>query len=127
MSELINREDIDYSDVLKVAGYEIKAFKEGGMYQGIWAAIIKDDKGLGIMSGDFGSCSVCDPLESALGWEDTTLEALKEFAAGYLDAPVRSYEDWLIEEKWKQDWSNSISSWVEDEWNRLTGDDNKCP
>ena len=101
-----------YETVLKKAGYDVIAFESFGSYCGEWAAILKTGE---VILGPFGSCSVCDQLESYLRYsrkpEDMTEDECKKFCedAGYQVS--KDYKGILIKDKWDSN-SSQRSMWI---------------
>lgn len=62
---------MSYHEALEAAGYEVKAMKYFGSYQGDWLAVT--DKG--VIHGWYGSCSGCDAFEAEFGW---SMDELRE-------------------------------------------------
>jgi hypothetical protein len=57
-----------YASALRAAGAEIVDFKQIGSYQGTWGAIVNFQGERSLVTGYFGSCSVCDAFESQFGY-----------------------------------------------------------
>jgi hypothetical protein len=61
---------MDYPDTLRAAGFVVHAYETFGSYQGDWwAKVTNPEGGDGWVHGYFGSCSGCDALEAAFGYD----------------------------------------------------------
>lgn len=73
---------LDYADLLRSAGLEIKREEEFGYYQGDLVFLVSDGERTGLLIQGYGSCSGCDALEDAHPWDDggdfTNLAALRD-------------------------------------------------
>ena len=59
---------MDYSDVLKMAGATVHAYREFGSYQGDWLAKVTFNGREGWIRDYYGSCSGCDALQGEVGF-----------------------------------------------------------
>jgi hypothetical protein len=59
-----------YAHALRTAGAEVVDFKEIGSYQGTWGAVVDFQGQRSLVTGYYGSCSVCDAYQSQFGWSD---------------------------------------------------------
>jgi hypothetical protein len=76
-----------YSYALRTAGADVVDFKTIGSYQGTWGAIVDFQGQRSLVTGYFGSCSVCDAYESQFGHME--------------DDPVHDQDD----DKYYADWT----------------------
>lgn len=53
-----------YSEALTAAGARVLEYNEFGSYQGTWGAIVDYQGKIGLVTGSYGSCSVCDAFQS---------------------------------------------------------------
>lgn len=84
---------MDYDEIIaKGREQDIVCFKRYGSYQGEWILLTKDNENYYIYRDWYGSCSLCDALESwEAEWEEAnnykqyewTKERCKEFAKEY--------------------------------------------
>jgi hypothetical protein len=108
---------MSYEDVLLKAGYDVVAYEEFGSYQGEWAAILVDG---GVILGDYGSCSGCDPLEATIPWDSDkrakwwTEENCKNFCEEMEYAARKDYDQLLIDSKWNSDF-NARNAWLREQ------------
>ena len=58
-----------YYQALEAAGAKILGYNTTGNYQGTWGAVVIYDGKLGLVTGAYGSCSVCDSFESEFGYK----------------------------------------------------------
>jgi hypothetical protein len=56
-----------YSHALEAAGAKVLGYRCAGSYQGMWGAVIIYNGKLGLVTGAYGSCSVCDAFEGEFG------------------------------------------------------------
>ncbi len=59
-----------YESCLKACGLDPVLFVKDDDYQGCWAALLPDQT---VIRGDFGSCSVCDEIDSLLDYRRNSL------------------------------------------------------
>lgn len=82
---------LDYADLLRSAGLEIKREENFGSYQGDLVFLVSDGERTGLLIQGYGSCSGCDALESAHPWDDdgdfTDLAALRDQMVGEVQWP----------------------------------------
>lgn len=57
-----------YAHALRTAGAEVVDFKEIGSYQGTWGAVVDFQGQRSLVTGYYGSCSVCDAYQAQFGW-----------------------------------------------------------
>ena len=57
-----------YAHALRTAGAEVVDFKEIGSYQGTWGAVVDFQGQRSLVTGYYGSCSVCDAYQANFGW-----------------------------------------------------------
>jgi len=73
---------LNYADLLRSAGLEIKREEDFGSYQGDLLFLVSDGERSGLLIQGYGSCSGCDALEDAHPWDDdgdfTNLTALRD-------------------------------------------------
>ena len=64
----------DYGDMVESWGYVVETFKGFGSYTGDYVVLLsRDDGRIGFLVIGYGSCSMCDAMESALPpyhWDD---------------------------------------------------------
>lgn len=91
---------------LKMGGRELLIYQEEGSYQGEWCALMWDRNTgkIGVVPGDFGSCSACDMLDGASGPAD-----MDEISQQLL-AAVRTFDSWRHLETWLDDTNGDLVS-----------------
>jgi hypothetical protein len=104
---------MDYEDALKSTDATVHNFASFGDYQGSWYAIITHKDKVGVIKGEYGSCSGCDAFQSEFGYSDTDADKLRAFGERYLDGittidealqDVNDYASWDLEAKTLIDW-----------------------
>ena len=77
----------DYGDLLaKGIGKKLISITYFGSYQGDWIATLDNGKNIEVWKGYYGSCSVCDPLQSAYRMDRNADDYLtKEDVDGLVD------------------------------------------
>lgn len=104
-----------YSSALVAAGCEVLEFEEFGDYQGSWYALVKLNNEIGLVEGNYGSCSGCDEFEAELGYCDSDKpdyqERLASFGEGYLPPLLIDLRiEQLTESIKKYDWNDDESA-----------------
>lgn len=59
-----------YFSSLEAAGAKVLGYQTTGSYQGTWGAVVIYDGKLGLVTGAYGSCSMCDSFESEFGYDN---------------------------------------------------------
>lgn len=59
---------MDYEDALRFGGATVHEYESFGSYQGEWVAKVTYEGKTGWVSGNYGSCSGCDALQSEFGY-----------------------------------------------------------
>lgn len=100
-----------YQSALVAAGCEVLEFEEFGDYQGSWYALVRLNNEIGLVEGNYGSCSGCDAFEAEFNYNDDTKpdyqERLSAFGEGYLPAlPIDLRIDQLADSLKRWDWSD---------------------
>jgi len=74
-----------YKESLEKAGAVVHDFKEIGSYQGTWGAIVDYAGKKALVTGSFGSCSVCDAFEAEFGYGQKVHEKDGKYYDDYWD------------------------------------------
>lgn len=77
-----------YKSALEAAGAKVQDYQRFGDWHGSWYAKVEYEGETRLIGGAYGSCTYCDPYESAFGYDDPTPEKLVEFGRDYLDDPL---------------------------------------
>lgn len=79
---------MSYGAALIAAGCDVLECEYTGSYQGEWYALVRVDGEIGIVTGCYGSCSVCDAFEAEFGYDEEDKpdyqERLADFGRSYL-------------------------------------------
>ena len=74
-----------YKESLEKAGAIVHAYKEIGSYQGTWGAIVEFKGKKSLVTGSFGSCSVCDAFKAEFGYGKNIHERDGKYYDDYWD------------------------------------------
>ena len=58
---------MSYELALEAAGAKVIDTHYAGSYQGTWGSVVEYEGKVGLVTGDYGSCSGCDAFESEFG------------------------------------------------------------
>jgi hypothetical protein len=103
---------MSYQSALEAAGCEIIDMIHTGCYQGEWYAVVKYEGDIGVVTGSYGSCSVCDSFEAEFDYcddeKDDYQERLKSFGETYLpplpvDHEIEQLTKRLEEYNWRDE------------------------
>ena len=72
-----------YSIALAAAGCEVLEYEHTGSYQGDWYALVKYQDEVGVVTGNYGSCSVCDSFEAEFNYNDDEKPDYQERLAAF--------------------------------------------
>lgn len=110
---------MSYRDALEAAGANVLEMRYFGSYQGDWFAVVEHNGKRGLVSGAFGSCTVCDAFDaefdSYYGDEKESEEdynkRLAEFGSEYL-SDLRNTNELIEDFKRQAEWDSDAESVV---------------
>lgn len=106
---------MSYRKALELSGAKIFEFEEFGTYSGDWYALIEYNGVIGIVRGNYGSCSGCDSFLAEFGYDEPTDSALVAFSLSYLDNII-SVEEAIVLARPSSEWdmeANDVLNWLE--------------
>ena len=90
-----------YTHALRTAGAEVLQYKQTGSYQGTWGAVCRYNGQTVLVTGYYGSCSVCDAYQSQFGYlEDDPVQD---------ETTGKWYSDWTREYEISQEQVDAIN------------------
>jgi hypothetical protein len=87
-----------YPESLKAAGAKVLSTKYAGSYQGTWGCIVEYNGKKGLVTGSYGSCTVCDAFESEFGYSKIPYEQDGKYYEYYGDEITKQEFDELNEQ-----------------------------
>lgn len=102
--------DYDYPDwepLVRDWGYDVVLFETWGSYQGDHFVLLRDGDRCGVAVIGYGSCTGCDALEAAIGYDSDSRERWRDlpevqYLSGRERDAVRWFDSWDDAYRWVQ-------------------------
>jgi hypothetical protein len=111
-----------YESALAAAGAKVLNTHYAGSYQGTWGCIVEYNNKKGLVTGSYGSCSVCDAFQSefdAFYSEDINSEDLQKRLANFGQSYLQVIQEKFDVQNQLDNLSKVNDSWYEDEQKEL--------
>lgn len=97
-----------YIECLELAGARVLGDKFIGSYQGMWGAVIIYEGQKRLVTGHYGSCSVCDAFKAEFSWDEPETSFDEETEKYYNSRWDRSFENEITKEEYDKAESDYI-------------------